>query len=271
MVLLDIGQRDGAQGGRRDLAQHRVASWQQRKVKGARSAVARALQVAGNELSSLVLDHGKSFCRERWVEFVVRQQFHSAGKILLQYLHGEIEARGLIGSDVVERLLKGQAVERLGAIGVESVEQIGDSFLAFGGLQIGVVLNLTHYGYGRTGVVGLDDQADAVGERSVRGDDVVGWDLELRERARSPGGQHYRLGWSRRHLLFPAKAFSRDCFSRRRGLQGGGDGICAYQVLLRHPVYVGQGDAPDGVDVLIRRRTAFGSKRLRPQRSQTRG
>ena len=108
------------------------------------------------------------------MELVVGQQFHSAGKMLLQHLHGKVEARGLIGGDVVERLLKSQAVERLGAVGVEAVEHIGDSFLALGGLQIGVVLNLAHHGYGRTGVVGLHDQAKTVGQRRVRGNDVVG-------------------------------------------------------------------------------------------------
>ncbi len=113
------------------------------------------------------------------MQFVVGQQFHCAGEVLLQYLHGEIEARGLIGCDVIQRLLKSQAVERLRAVGIEAVEYVGDAFLPLGCLQISVVLNRTYYGYGWAGGIGLHNQAQTVGQRRIRGDDVVGGDLQL--------------------------------------------------------------------------------------------
>ena len=186
MILLHIIQRYRAQSGRGRLAQHRITGRQQAYIQGARSAVAGALQIAGNKLSGLVLDYGKCLRRKRGMQFVVGQQFHSAGEVLLQHLHGEVEACGLVGGDVIQRLLKSQAVERLRAVGIEAVENIGDSFLPLGCLQIGVVLNRTYDGYGWAGGIGLHDQAKTVGQRRIRGDDVVGRDLQLGERRWPP-------------------------------------------------------------------------------------
>ncbi len=159
------------------------------------------------------------------MKLVIGQQLHSAGEMLLQHLHREVVAGGLIGGDVVQRLLEGKPVQRLGAIGVETVENIGDSLLSLGCLQIGVVLHLAHHGNGGAGVIGLHNQAKTVGQRRVRGNDVVGRHLKLRERARGPGRQHNRLGRSRGHLLSPAKTLGGDGLSRGRRLQSRSDGV----------------------------------------------
>ena len=97
------------------------------------------------------------------MSWFVGQQFHSTRKVFLQHLHGKVEARGLIGGDVVQRLLKSKPVEGLSAVGVEAVEHVGDTLLSLGGLQISIVLNRTYDGYGGAGVVGLHDQANTVG------------------------------------------------------------------------------------------------------------
>jgi len=86
------------------------------RVQCARGAVAWALQVAGDKLGGLILHDGEGFGGQRGMEFVVGQQFHSAGEVVFQHLDGKFEARGLIGRDVVQRFLKGKTVERLGAV-----------------------------------------------------------------------------------------------------------------------------------------------------------
>ena len=54
----------------------------------------------------------------------------AAVEVLGQHLDGEIGAGLLLGADVIERLLKCEAVELLAAVGKQAVQQLCDAFLA---------------------------------------------------------------------------------------------------------------------------------------------
>src|SRR5580704_16662223 len=101
------------------------------------------------------------------MKFVVGQQLHATREVLFQCLHRELETCGLVGGNVVERLLESQAVERGRSIGVKTVQEIRNPLFSLWRLEIGIVLHRADYGYGGAGVVRLDDQAKAVGKGRV--------------------------------------------------------------------------------------------------------
>jgi len=136
MVLLHIVQGHRAQRGRGRFPQLGIIGRHQAYIQGARSAVARALDIAGNKLDGLVFDYAECLRRKRGMQFVVGQQFHGAREVFLQHLDGEVETCGLIGRDVIQRLLKSQAVERLRAVGEKSIEDGADAFFAGGRFEI---------------------------------------------------------------------------------------------------------------------------------------
>src|SRR5579883_2762867 len=98
------------------------------------------------------------------MKFVVGQQLDSARKILLENAQRKFKTGALAGGNVVESLLEGDAIERLSAVGVEAVENIGKALPSGRRLQIVVVADRAKHGDGGAGGVGADDEANAVGQ-----------------------------------------------------------------------------------------------------------
>ena len=65
-----------------------------------------------------------------------------------------------------------------------------------------------------------------------------------------------------------AKTLGGNGFARRLRRENGRDGVSQIQILLGHPIHVGDGDLADGLDVVVRRLPAFDGHGVRPCRCQ---
>ena len=75
------------------------------------------------------------------MEFVVSEQLHATREILLQNFQIEARACGFGSCDIVERLLKGEPIECLGAVGEQAFENIGNAIFPRRCLKLGLLLD----------------------------------------------------------------------------------------------------------------------------------
>ena len=122
------------------------------------------MQFAGDGRGQLRLDDFEIVFRQRRGKFVVGEQLHAALKLVGQHLQRKIRARRFVRADVVQRLLKGQPVQRFRAVGKKLVQRLVHAVLAGGHLHFGIVFDPAINAHGVADGFRLHDELDAVGQ-----------------------------------------------------------------------------------------------------------
>ena len=125
--------------------------------------MARAFQFPGRRRCHFGLDCRKITLRQRGRQLVVRQQLDSPVKVFRQHLHRKILPGRFVGGDVIERLLKRQAVERFCAKGKEPPQHVVHPVLPLGRFDIRVRLDAAIHGDRVAHRFRLHDDRQAVG------------------------------------------------------------------------------------------------------------
>ncbi len=202
------------------------------------------------------------------MQLVVSQQLDGALEVAAQCQHGETRTGGLVHPDLVQGPLKGQPVQRRGAVAKHATQHLADAFLAGRRLEGRLVPYPSVNAHRVARGFGLDNEPQPVGQCLLHRVHVAGRHRERPQYVLGPRRQLDGLGLFRRERLRAAEPLARDRLARRlRGEDGPYRGAKIH-VFARHAIHVFHRNPAHEVDVVLRRLAAFHREGLGPGHGQ---